>query len=120
MKLSYLTAIVIGTLCVSAGAEPNANSTTTQAPSAEASAVPNSVAAEDQPGPDDISPQFGWTPGVTSLRIVGQKFGQPRFMNSAPNHHVVYVYKVSDGRFVSCLFDSSGMLVRTRVLTPAK
>lgn len=71
------------------------------------------IANDNDPGPDDVSKNFEWTPGKTTSGDVESKFGEASVKKPGPNGHYTYLYQFKNGIIVVCLFNKSGTLIRT-------
>jgi hypothetical protein len=83
------------------------------APASPSTAAPK-PASDDDPGPDDVSKSFGWTPGKTTADDIESKFGDPTMKRPGPDGHFTYLYQFKGGDLmVVCLFNKSKVLIRT-------
>lgn len=66
---------------------------------------------------DDVSADYGFTPGKTIAADVRQKFGKPITENRAPDGHSVLMFGAPEGnwRLLGCLFDPAGILIAIRL-----
>jgi hypothetical protein len=81
-----------------------------------ASASPAAPAADpmDQPGPDDLSASFGFTPGKTTADEVEDKLGRASVKNmNGPGGRFNYMFFPKPGLIVACVFRKDKVLIRT-------
>lgn len=84
------------------------------APATTTPAAPDKpkMASDDDPGPNDLSKVFGWTPGKTTSDEVEAKFGEPMMRRPGPDGHYTFVYQFKNGSILVCLFKKDKVLVR--------
>lgn len=77
----------------------------------QASSVGFNFAATAAPCPKTVD---GYTAGQTNASAVTRCLGNPAHEDHNPDGHFVYIYNLPEGQMTAFLFDSGGMLVRTR------
>lgn len=66
---------------------------------------------------DDVSAEYGFAPGKSTIDEVKQKFGKPTFENHNPDGRSVILFDAPEGkgRQLGCLFDPAGKLTAIRL-----
>lgn len=83
-----------------------------------AASAPTAGVSMDQPGPDDLSASFGFTPGKTTADQVEAKLGRPTAKNmNGPGGRFNYMFDPKPGLIVACVFRKDGVLIRTVAYT---
>jgi hypothetical protein len=85
-----------------------------KAAAAASPAAPAAGDPMDQPGPDDLSASFGFTPGKTTADEVEDKLGRPAVKNmNGPGGRFNYMFFPKPGLIVACVFRKDKVLIRT-------